>query len=47
MTHKLKTRFHEPLLGKNALEQAEHFWPPYSKEERIVPTATWRTSAEL
>lgn len=34
-------------LGIYALEQAEHFWPEYSKAERIVPVTTELISALL
>lgn len=33
-------------LGTYRREQAEHFWPPYSKAERSVPLTTLSTSAE-
>lgn len=31
--------------GTYILEQAEHFWPQYSNEDRIVPLITDVTSA--
>lgn len=34
------------LSGTYILEHAEHFWPPYSNAERIVPFTTLSTSAE-
>lgn len=37
----------QTLSGTYILEHAEHFWPPYSKAERIVPVTTLSTSADL
>lgn len=35
------------LSGTYILEHAEHFWPPYSNAERIVPITTLWMSAEV
>lgn len=35
------------LLGTYILEQAEHFCPPYSNAERMVPVTTLSTSADV
>lgn len=35
------------LSGTYILEQAEHFWPPYSNAERMVPVTTLSMSADL
>lgn len=40
------TSGHRPA-GTYILEQAEHFWPLYSKAERTVPFTTLRTLADL
>jgi len=32
--------------GTYSLEQAEHFWPQYSNEDRMVPVTTDVTSAD-